>query len=50
MMTPTRLKLLEAVSTEEEIDAAEALLSLGEVRDNTIDDDENATLMPIGGP
>ena len=40
-----------AVSTEEEIDAAETLLSLGEVRDDTLDnDDENAALMPIGGP
>ena len=40
-----------AVSTEEEIDAAETLLSLGEVRDDTLDnDDENAVLMPIGGP
>ena len=40
-----------AVSTEEEIDPAETLLSLGEVRDDTLDhDDENAVLMPIGGP
>ena len=40
-----------AVSTEEEIDAAETLLSLGEVRDDTLNnDDENAVLMPIGGP
>ena len=40
-----------AVSTEEEIDAAETLLSLGEVRNDTLDhDDENAVLMPIGGP
>ena len=40
-----------AVSTEEEIDAAETLLSLGEVRDDTLDnDDENTVLMPIGGP
>ena len=40
-----------AVSTEEEIDAAETLLSLGKVRDDTLDiDDENAVLMPIGGP
>ena len=40
-----------AVSTEEEMDAAETLLSLGEVRDDTLgDDDENAMLMPIGGP
>ena len=40
-----------AVSTKEEMDAAETLLSLGEVRDDTLDDnDENAMLMPIGGP
>ena len=40
-----------AVSTKEEIDAAETLLSLGEVRNDTLDhDDENAVLMPIGGP
>ena len=40
-----------AVSTEEERDAAETLLSLGEARDDTLDDDdENAMLMPIGGP
>ena len=40
-----------AVSTEEERDAAETLLSLGEARDNTLDDDdENTMLMPIGGP
>ena len=40
-----------AVSTEEERDAAETLLSLGEVRDDTLDDDDdNAMLMPIGGP
>ena len=40
-----------AVSTEEEIDAAETLLSLGKVRDDTLDNDnENAVLMPIGGP
>ena len=40
-----------AVSTEEEIDAAKTLLSLGEVRDDTLDnDDENAVLIPIGGP
>ena len=38
-----------AISTEEEMDAAAALLSLGEVRDDTLDDDDNAELMPIGG-
>ena len=41
----------QAVSTEEEMDAAAALLSLGEIRDNTLDNNnENAELMPIGGP
>ena len=38
-----------AISTEEEMDAVAALLSLGEVRDDTLDDDDNAELMPIGG-
>ena len=38
-----------AISTEEEMDAAAALLSLGEVRDDTLDGDNNAELMPIGG-
>ena len=37
----------QAVSTEEEMDAAAALLSLGEIRDDTLDDNnENAELMP----
>ena len=40
----------QAVSTEEEMDAAAALLSLGEVGNKTLDDNnENAELMPIGG-
>ena len=38
-----------AISTEEEMDAAAVLLSLGEVRDDTLDGDDNAELMPIGG-
>ena len=39
-----------AISTEEEKDAAAALLSLGEVRDDMLDDDnDNAELMPIEG-
>ena len=37
-------------STEEELDAIDALLSLGEVRDNTLEDDDNAELMPVGAP
>ena len=40
----------EAASTEEEIDAATTLLSLGEIHDDTLEEDnENAQLMPIGG-
>ena len=41
----------QAVSTEEEMDAAAALLSLGEIRDDTLDNNnEKVELMPIGGP
>ena len=40
----------QAVSPEEEMDAAAALLSLGEMGNETLDDNnENAELMPIGG-
>ena len=40
----------QAVSTEEEMDVAAALLSLGEMGNDTLDDNnENAELMPIGG-
>ena len=38
-----------AISTEEEMDAAAVLLSLGEVRDDTLDGDDYAELMPIAG-
>ena len=42
--------MTQAVSTEEEMDAVAALLSLGEVGNETLDDNnENAELMPIGG-
>ena len=41
---------VDPVSTEEELDAIDALLSLGEVRDNTLEDDDNAKLMPVGAP
>ena len=42
--------MTQAVSTEEEMDAAAALLSFGEVRNETLDNNnENAELMPIGG-
>ena len=42
--------VVDPVSTEEELDAIDALLSLSEVRDNTLEDDDNADLMPIGLP
>ena len=42
--------VVDPVSTEEELDAINALLSLSKVRDNTLDDDDNADLMPIGAP
>ena len=41
---------VETVNTGEELEIADALLSLGEVRDDTIDEDDNAQLMPIGAP
>ena len=41
---------VNTVSTEEDLEAASTLLSLGDTRDDTLDDDdENAHLMPIGG-
>ena len=46
---PNTSQATGAISTEEEMDAAAALLSLGEIRDNTLEDDDNAELMPIGG-
>ena len=38
------------MSTEEELEAANALLSLVEVRDMTLEEDDNAQLMPVGVP
>ena len=38
------------MSTEEEQDTIDALLSLGKVLDNTLEDDDNAELMPVGAP
>ena len=38
------------MSTEEELDAIDALLSLGNVRDHTLDEDDNAQLMPVDAP
>ena len=46
---PDTSQAMGAISTEEEMDAAAALLSLGEVQDDTLDGDYNAELMPIGG-
>ena len=46
---PNNSQATGAISTEEEMDAAAALLSLGEIRDDTLEDDDNAELMPIGG-
>ena len=41
---------VNTVSTEEDLEAASKLLSLGDTCDDTLDDDnENAQLMPIGG-
>ena len=44
------LDTVETVNTGEELEIADALLSLGEVRDDTIDDVDNAQLMPVGAP
>ena len=41
---------VDPVSTGEELDAIDALLSLSEVRNNTLGDDDNADLMPVGLP
>ena len=35
---------------EEELEVADALLSLGEVQDNTLEDDDNSQLMLVGAP
>ena len=42
------LDTVETVNTGEELEIAVALLSLGEVRDDNIDDNDNAQLMPVG--
>ena len=47
---PDTSKTVDPVSTEEELDAIDALLSLGDVRDHTLDEDDNAQLMPVGAP
>ena len=47
---PDTSKTADPVSTEEEMDAIDALLSLGNVHEDTLDEDDNAQLMPIGAP
>ena len=47
---PDISKTADPVSTEEEMDAIDALLSLGDVREDTLDEDDNAQLMPVGAP
>ena len=41
-------RLGDTENTEGEIDAIDALLTLGDTRENLIDEDDNAALMPIG--
>ena len=43
-------KTVDPVGTEEELEVADALLSLGEVWDDTLEDDDNSQLMPVGAP
>ena len=43
-------RLGDTENTEEEIDAFDALLSLGDTHDNPLDEDDNAALMPISAP
>ena len=40
----------DPVSTEEELDAIDALLSFGNVHEDTLDEDDNAQLMLVGAP
>ena len=47
---PDPSKTVDPVSTEEELDAIDVLLSLGGVRDDTLEEDDNAQLMPVGAP
>ena len=47
---PDTSNTADPVSTEEEMDAIDALLSLGDVREDTLDDDDNTQLMPVGAP
>ena len=43
-------RVVDTENTEDELDAVDALLSLGDTQDPTIEEDDNAALMPIGGP
>ena len=47
---PDTSKTVDPVSTEEELDAIDALLSLGDVHDHTLNKDNNAQLMLVGAP
>ena len=47
---PDTSKTADPVSTEEEMDAIDALLSLGDVHEDTLDIDDNTQLMPVGAP
>ena len=47
---PDTSKAADPVSTEEEMDAIDALLILGDVREDTLDEDDNTQLMPVGAP
>ena len=50
MTHPETAQGANTTDTEEELDATATLLSLGTIRDDTLDDDtENAELMPISG-
>ena len=54
ILNQSQSQTLEACSTEEELDAADTLLSLSTIWDNlslgTDEFDDNSLLMPIGGP
>ena len=43
-------KTVDTVTTEEELEAVDTLLSLGEVLDTMPEDDDNSQLMPVGAP
>ena len=45
---PDTSQTADPVSTEEEMDTIDALLSLGDVHEDTLDEDDNAQLMPVG--